>query len=166
PSPCNCDHSPLAPEPAFPHASRRIGDLYFERGDYPRALEAYRRVLATMPQHFEALVQAGNSARSGGDVPASIDYYERARAVRPDSWIPPYNLACVKAAGGEAGEALALLDEAIAAGFRSPRLLDEHDEFAPLPASPRWAGRRERAGQAERLAAREPARVRAPAGRR
>jgi len=154
-----------AADPGFPHVYRRIGDLYFERADYARALAAYRRVLAMMPDHFEALVQAGNSARHGGDVATAIEYYERARTVRPDSWIPPYNLACVKAVAGDVDTALALVDQAIDAGFRAPSLLDENDDFASLRATARWPELRERAEAAERFAEREPGRLRTP-GRR
>jgi tetratricopeptide (TPR) repeat protein len=46
-----------AADPGFPHVYCRIGDLYFEPGDYARALEAYRRVLASLPDHFEALTR-------------------------------------------------------------------------------------------------------------
>jgi len=32
-----------AVDPTFPRVWRRLGDLYFERQDYPKALDAYRR---------------------------------------------------------------------------------------------------------------------------
>jgi len=113
-----------------------------------------------LPDHFEALVQAGNSARYGGDVAVATEYYERARTVRPDSWIPPYNLACVKAVAGDVDEALALVDQAMDAGFRAPNLLDENDDFASLRASARWPELHARAEAAERVAVREPGRRR------
>ena len=154
-----------AADPGFPHVYRRIGDLYFQRADYARALAAYQRVLVLLPDHFEALIQAGNTARYVSDVGAATKYYERARAVRPDSWIPPYNLACVRAAAGDVDGALALVDQAIDAGFRAPRLMDENDDFASLRASARWPELRERAEAAERVAASEPGRRRARARR-
>jgi len=118
-----------------------------------------------LPDHFEALVQAGNSARYGGDVAVATEYYARARTVRPDSWIPPYNLACVKAVAGDVDTALALVDQAIEAGFRAPKLLDDNDDFASLRASARWPELRERAEAAERVAASEPGRRRERARR-
>ena len=35
--------SPL--DPTYPHVHRRLADLFYDRGDYARALEYYRRVL-------------------------------------------------------------------------------------------------------------------------
>jgi arylsulfatase A-like enzyme/Tfp pilus assembly protein PilF len=128
----------IAADPTYPHVYRRLADLYYDRRDWSRALEYYRRVLAALPQHFEVLIQAGNSARFLGDVPAAAAHYAAAEAARSDSWIPPYNLACLRAVSGEPAAALALLGRAIDRGFGSPPLLAENEDFDMLRGAPEW----------------------------
>ncbi len=128
----------LAVDPTYPHVHRRLADLFYDRRDYTRALEYYRRVLAVLPRHFEVLVQAGNSARFLGDVAGAASYYTEAGRVRADSWIPPYNLACLRAVNGDLQAALALLGEAVDLGLGAPKLLDRNDDFAAVRPLAGW----------------------------
>jgi hypothetical protein len=89
-----------------------------------------------LPAHFEALIQAGNTARFMDDLAAAGRYYEEAARVRADSWVPPYNLACLRALGGDPHAAMSLLDEAIQLGFRLPQLLDANEDFTSLRGLP------------------------------
>ncbi len=128
----------IALDPTYPHVTRRLADLYYDRKDWPHALENYRRVLAVVPQHFEALIQAGNTARFLRDEHTATTYYAEAARVRPDSWIPPYNLACLRAVNGDPQAALTRLDEALALGLGDPDLLDHNDDFDTLRTLPAW----------------------------
>jgi Flp pilus assembly protein TadD len=128
----------IAVDPAYPHVYRRLADLYYDRKDYTRALDYYRKVLASLPRYFEVLIQAGNSSRFLGDADGAAAYYADAARVRNDSWIPPYNLACLRAVTGDPEAALALLGQAVDRGFGVPRMLDENDDFAPLRAQSGW----------------------------
>jgi len=141
----------IALDPSYPHVYRRLADLYYDRGDHARALAYYRRVLAVLPQHFEVLVQAGNSARFLGDAEAAAAYYAEAGRIRPDSWIPLYNLACLRALGGDLQEAVASLDRAVALGFGIPTLLEQNEDFARVRVLPAWKGLLERAQTAARM---------------
>jgi len=129
----------IALDPAYPHVYRRLADLFYDRKDYRRALDYYGRVLAKLPQHFEALIQAGNSARFLGDADTAGRYYAEAGRVRPDSWIPSYNLACLRAVDGDAEGALVSLDQAVGLGFGVRKLLDENEDFSTLRSLPGWA---------------------------
>jgi len=84
------------------------------------------------------LIQAGNSARFLRDAATAVGYYEEAGRVRPDSWIPPYNLACLQAIDGDPRAALALLDEATRLGFARVSLLDDNVDFDSVRALPGW----------------------------
>jgi choline-sulfatase len=130
----------LAVDPTYPHVQRRLADLFYDRKDYARARRAYERVLASLPGHFQALVQAGNACRFLGDETCAKRFYEEAARRRPDSWIPPYNLACLDALAGRRHAAFDALDLAIARGLGSPSLLERNDDFASLRASARWTG--------------------------
>src|SRR5262249_19974946 len=109
----------IAIDPTYPHVHRRLADLFYDRQDWARALDYYRRVLRVLPRYFEVLVQAGNSARFLGDPSTAAAYYEEAARVRADSWIPPYNLACLRAIDGAPYEALGLLGTAVERGLAS-----------------------------------------------
>jgi Tfp pilus assembly protein PilF len=128
----------IAIDPTYPHVHRRLADLFYDRNDYVRALEYYRRVLAVLPRYFEVLIQAGNSARFIGDVSTAGASYEEAGRVRPDSWIPPYNLACLRAINGAPEEALARLGTAVERGLVSRALLDQNDDLQTVRTLAGW----------------------------
>jgi choline-sulfatase len=143
----------IAIDPIYPHVHRRLADLFYDRRDYTRALDYYRRVLAVLPEYFEVLIQAGNSARFGGDVPTAAAYYDQADRVRTDSWIPPYNLACLRATNGAPEEALALLGEAAERGLASRELLDQNDDLDAVRTLAGWPALVERVQTAAAKAA-------------
>jgi Tfp pilus assembly protein PilF len=128
----------IATDPSYPHVYRRLADLYYDRKDWTHALEYYRRVLTALPNFFEVLIQAGNTARFLDDTQTAAAYYEESARVHADSWIPPYNLACLRALGGDPQAAMALLGQAVDLGFGSTNLLDTNEDFASLRSLPEW----------------------------
>lgn len=143
----------LAIDPSYPHVHRRLADLFYDRKDWPRALANYRKVLELLPDSFAVLIQAGNTARFLNDPKTAAGYYEKAATVRPDSWIPPYNLACLHALGGQVPESTAALERAFAVGFANPGLLEENEDLAPLRTLAAWPQFIERAKAAHDKAA-------------
>jgi Tfp pilus assembly protein PilF len=120
-----------AVDPAFPLANRRMGDLYYETGDYTNALTYYERSLQALSNDFESVIQAASSARHLGDMKKAEHYLAYAETLRDDSWIPLYNLACLKAVTGQTNEVMPLLQRSMAAGFRFPgQLLKDNDLVA------------------------------------
>jgi Flp pilus assembly protein TadD len=136
----------IALDPAYPHVHRRLADLFYDRGDWERAAEYYGRVLSMLPHHFEALIQAGNVARFRNDPSEATRFYETAGRERPDSWIPPYNLACLRALAGDTSSAMTLLGRAVDLGCRSPQLLEGNEDFSSLHGLPEWPALVARAG--------------------
>jgi arylsulfatase A-like enzyme/Tfp pilus assembly protein PilF len=118
----------LVADPAFPRAHLASADLYYLQGDYSNALQSYERTLEALPDHFAALLQAGLCAMKlerYGDAKA---FFTRAGELRPDSWMPPYNLACLSAVTGEADTALRQLGIAL-------DKTDDKSQFARLAAA-------------------------------
>jgi choline-sulfatase len=113
----------IAVDPNHPRVHRRVGDLLYELERWPESLEAYREALKRHPDDFRGLVQAGNAARRTGDVQLAEDYLRSAANLRPDSWVPAYNLACLAGIAGAENEALEWLHVAVNRGFSRPRLL-------------------------------------------
>src|SRR6185295_5989691 len=99
----------LALDPSFPRAARRLADLAYEQRDWGRALANYRKVIKAAPSDFAALVQAGNSARRLNRPGDAEKFFRKAGRLRADSWVPGYNMACLKATRGDAPAALAEL---------------------------------------------------------
>jgi choline-sulfatase len=128
----------LAADPGFPRAHKLYADLLYDRGDFARALEQYQRVVATQPRDFAALVQAGGCARRLGDSNGARDWFRRAEEVRPRSWVPPYNEACLEASLGKPEPALKLLETAEKRGLDDIPLLEADPDLASLRSSPRF----------------------------
>jgi choline-sulfatase len=126
-------------DPGLPSTARRFADLYYEEGDYQQALAHYERALQLSPRLFPALVQAGSSARRVGDPARAAVYFEKAAALRTDSWIPWYNLACLRATQGEVDAAFRALDESKRRGLRDQELLQQDPDLTALRDDPRFA---------------------------
>jgi arylsulfatase A-like enzyme/Flp pilus assembly protein TadD len=122
----------VAVDPSVPVAQRRLGDLHYEAGRYEDALRYYEATLKVAPSDFRATIQAGNAARRVVGPEKAGEYYARAAEIRPDSWIPAYNQACVFAVTGNVDGALAALERAYDTGLRAPRLLKQDEDLASL----------------------------------
>jgi len=128
-----------AADPTFPRGNKLSGDLWFERGDYRKALINYREVVRVRPDDFGALLQAGTCHRRLGHAQGAERFFERARKVRPDSWMPVYNLACLKASLGSPDEALdVLLTELPGKGFPDSALLETDPDLVSVRELPRF----------------------------
>ncbi|MEP7011388.1 MAG: sulfatase-like hydrolase/transferase [Acidobacteriota bacterium] len=137
----------LALDPSFPRAYRRLADLAYEQGEWGRALANYRKVIQVEPSDFAALVQAGNSARRLNQPAEAEKFFRKAAKLRPDSWVPGYNLACLKAVRGDAPAALAELGKLVAPGgpgFHRVDLLDHDADLAALRILPGYPGVRQK----------------------
>jgi arylsulfatase A-like enzyme/Tfp pilus assembly protein PilF len=141
----------IAADPGFPLARRRFGDLHYEAGRYADALGFYEKALEVSPHDFRAAIQAGNSARRLKDPEKAASYFRRAAAMRPDSWVPSYNLACLFAVDGRTKDALAALEVAVSKGLNLPRLLAGDPDLASLRDEP---GFRQMADRVRRARAR------------
>ena len=138
----------IASDPGFPLARRRFGDLHYEAGRYKEALGFYEKALEVARSDFRAAIQAGNSARRLDDAARAESFFRRAATMRPDSWVPSYNLACLYAIGGRSKDALEALEGAVSKGFHSPRLLLEDKDLASLRKAPAFQQIADRARQA------------------
>ncbi len=154
----------MAADPSFPTAYRRLGDLHYERGDFAGALKLYRKALSEQPGDFAATVQAGNCARRVGDAALAAAMFARAARDRPASWVPHYNLACLKAAGGDPQGALGEL--ARMQDFRRTALIENDSDLAAvrkLPGYPPLLAKLKAAARQQRREERRAAQATAPA---
>lgn len=131
----------LDADPAMPRALLAYADLFFLRGQYADALTHYRKVLDALPNHFGALLQAGLCAQRLKHFDDAAKYFQRANDLRPDSWMPLYNLACVNAVQGELGPASEFLARALdSASDKSEisEIMHRDPDLKALRADSRW----------------------------
>lgn len=128
----------LEADPNFPRAHRLAADWYYEKEQWAEALAAYREVLAIVPSDFESTLQAGSSLRRLGRREEAEQLFLKAAELRPDSWIPLYNRACLAAVSGEPEAALELLRGLGEKGFRSFDLLRGDEDLAAVRRLPEY----------------------------
>lgn len=131
-----------AEDPKSPRVQSSYADLFYLKGEYGEALEHYKKALAVNPKNFSALMLAGGCTQKMGSFDEAEAYYEQGVKLRPDSWLPPYNLACLRAAQQRNEEAFAFLNKAVdtKTGRRQLRALLANDQdLAPLRGDLRFA---------------------------
>jgi len=129
----------MAADPAFPPVYRRLGDLYFERADWPKALDLYRKARERNPADFRSGIQEGNCLKRLGETEAAQSAYAEAARINSESWIPHYNLACLAALDGRHRDAVKHLETAIAKGFQSREIAENDPDFTSLRLDPDFA---------------------------
>ena len=122
----------------YPRAQRVYADMFFRQAQYAKALEYYRRALEVTPRNFDALIQTGLSAHRIGDYQAALEFYQRAAELRPDSWLPPYNAACVHALAGDKPAAFEQLKLAVSNDFANVDLLRRDPDFVSVRREPEF----------------------------
>ena len=133
----------LGADPSMPRAQLAYADLFFLREQYSEALAYYEKVVAAVPGHFSALVQSGLCAQRLGKPDAAIAFFNQAAALRPDSWMPPYNIACVRAQENRLDDSIAHIEKAARLVPDDVNLIEymrRDSDLAPLRADPRWSG--------------------------
>ncbi len=125
----------VAIDPEFPAVYRRVGDMHFEKGEWEKALAAYRTAAEKFPRDYRALVQAGNCSRRLGRLGEAEELFRRSIKAGRGTWVPHYNLACLLAVQGRIPGAAEELRQALKRGFNSLKLLTGDPDLAGLRAS-------------------------------
>jgi arylsulfatase A-like enzyme/Flp pilus assembly protein TadD len=125
-------------DPSHPNVYRRISNYLYQERDYARALPYFKKSLEQAPTDYNSLILGGNSALNLGQADLAGTWYEQAARVRPETWLPWYNLACVKAAGRDWPGALLLLGTALDKGFDDENLLATDKDLAGVRELPEY----------------------------
>jgi tetratricopeptide (TPR) repeat protein len=139
-------------DPESPRVWIAWGDHLFQAERYAEALPAYEKVLEKTPADFDMLLQAGLSAQRSGDASTAEAMFTRAAEVRPDHWMPPYDIACLRAQGGQTDDAFRWLDRAMDRQLADPELVRTDPDLASLREDPRWSGFVARVVEQDRVA--------------
>jgi tetratricopeptide (TPR) repeat protein len=128
----------LKADPTFPCALHVYADMYHRQGDYGNALAYYKKTLERGPKNFEAIVQTRVTSQHLSDMQGALQYATRAAELRPDSWMPPYNAACIYTMQGDRVHALEHLRRAVANTISDSDLLVSDPDFASLRKDPEF----------------------------
>ncbi|MFI5277782.1 MAG: tetratricopeptide repeat protein, partial [Ktedonobacterales bacterium] len=87
-----------------------LGGMYYDHGDYVRALAAYDRALALRPDHADTWYNKGVALGQAGRTEEALAAYDRALALRPDHADTWYNKGVALGQAGRTEEELAAYD--------------------------------------------------------
>src|SRR5215470_8033464 len=74
-----------------------LAETFFSGGDLERASGYFKKILASDPGHFEALVYSGIAASESGDPAAAESALQRSIERRPDAFLPHFALGTLYA---------------------------------------------------------------------
>jgi choline-sulfatase len=129
----------IAEDPGFPRAQLQYADLFFLRNDFAAALPYYLKTLEALPHQFEAVIQTGLCYQRLGDMKEAGHYYEKARLLRPDSWLPVYNLACLEALAGHHDKSLGMLQNALSLGLADLEMVQQDGDLVAVRKLPAYS---------------------------
>ncbi len=107
------DHSRVPAEK--PHSQEdylRLGGLYYEAGEYDKALLTYTRALRYFRSDAKILNNIGSVLLAKGEMEKAVGYFVQANRVSGDFVEPLYNMACAYAKMGNEAEAVSSLKKA------------------------------------------------------
>jgi len=126
--------------PSLDEGGRQLqqAQIWEAEQNYADASKAYRAMIEADPGDGFAWYRLGACLQAEGQLDAAIDAARHAAAfadVRSDAL---YNLACGLALQGHADDAIASLQQAVAAGFKAKWLLDGDPDLASIRPDPRF----------------------------
>ena len=87
----------LARDQENPKLWAALGNAWYDREDWDRAIEAYRKALRKAPRDANILSDLGAAYRNHGDFKQAIASFEKARAADTDHWQSLLNLVLINA---------------------------------------------------------------------
>ena len=103
-------------EPVQSAHHRFRADLYRLKGDIPRAIKDYKRIVALEPDSGVGYNGLAEVYLQQGDYDQALTYAHQAYAAEPDQWVMPYNLGMIEDRLSLSAEAAQHLEEALRAG--------------------------------------------------
>lgn len=122
-----------ADTPDSPAKLKATAERAFQLRDWNAAAEAYRKLLdRTTPNDGQAWFRLGYALQATGKLDAAIEAHQKALRDARFKSAALYNLACAWALKGKRDKALDHLQQAVEAGFYTPRPIDEDPDFKSL----------------------------------
>ena len=84
-------------DPENPELLTALGNAWFDREEWDRAIAAYEKALRKAPENAGLLSDLGAAYRNRGSLKRAVSLFERARKSDPDHWQSLLNLVLVHA---------------------------------------------------------------------
>jgi Flp pilus assembly protein TadD len=127
-----CEHKQK--DPALHQAG-----MLLEQKKFAEAAAELEAVTAKQPDNGKAWHLYGFALHSAGQLDQALEIHEKAASFPEQKATASYNIACVHALKGQADQAFAALDQAIAAGFAGADHMEKDSDLASLRGDPRFA---------------------------
>ncbi len=87
----------LQKDPENPKLLTALGNAYYDREDWDRAIQSYEKARRKAPTDPNLLSDLGAAYRNRGEFKRAIGYFEKARSADPDHWQSLLDLVLVDA---------------------------------------------------------------------
>lgn len=84
-------------DPENPKLLTALGNAYYDRENWDRAIESYEKARRKAPSDPNLLSDLGAAYRNRGDFARAISLFEKARSAEPDHWQSLLNLVVITA---------------------------------------------------------------------
>lgn len=81
--------------PSSPNNHNNLGDVYFRRGDYKKAIEEFKQAIKIKPNYGDAYHNLANAYFKAGDAEMAIENYKKAISLNPALWQSYSSLAII-----------------------------------------------------------------------
>lgn len=81
--------------PSSPANHNNLGDLYYRRGDYQKAIEEFKTAISLLPQYADAHHNLANVYLKLNDLNSALIYYQKAVQFNPSLWQSRLNLGYI-----------------------------------------------------------------------
>ena len=124
-------------------------DRVYEAKDWNAAKSAYSGLTKKYPDNARFWFRLGTAQKSLGEFDAAVESFMRAETTGTPKSLIRYALAETQAKKGNTAAAFSLLEEALAAGYRTPDQLSSDPDFSSLRSDTHFAALVERAKRAQ-----------------
>lgn len=99
-------HNAAKKNPWLAEAFFSLGHAYQTRGNFKKAVQAYKKAIKLNPDYFDSYVNLGKAYEDKGFIKESIRYYKAASEIKPEESVAHFNLALIYFRIDEADKAL------------------------------------------------------------
>src|SRR5262249_8989434 len=84
-------------DPENPELLTALGNAYYDREDWDRAIQSYEKARRKAPKNANLLSDLGAAYRNRGEFDLAVSYFRKAREYDPDHWQSLLNWVLVEA---------------------------------------------------------------------
>jgi tetratricopeptide (TPR) repeat protein len=118
---------------------KREANAALQAGDFTAAAAGFKKVTEVAPKDGQAWQLLGYSLHAAGKLDEALPAHKKAAEFPRFAGVATYNIACVYSLKGNADEAFAWLDKAVALGFSDLEQLQGDSDFDSIRKDPRMA---------------------------